>query len=242
MPVFWRITRAHNAGSYDYGVPGNSLNLEYLLESWLLELRAQHRSRHNIRGYRAGVRAFLRFCADNQQPDQLTKANVVAFLAARTGEASSTRLLLTQLKLFSRWLGSLDEIAFDADPILVIRLPKADQPVVPVLSDDDVRRMMKAADGRALRDKRDRALIALFTETGLRSSEMLALQMSDVDVQRDAETHQRRARPRLGFHRPGDLAARSGRGAGGLARGARGASRRRAGQRGRRGLGRQLVR
>jgi integrase/recombinase XerD len=66
--------------------------------------------------------------------------------------------------------------------VLSVRPPKPDQRAVPDLSENEVARLVKVCDGAALRDKRDKALLVLFTETGLRAAEMLALDIGDVDL------------------------------------------------------------
>lgn len=135
-----------------------------------------------MEGYSVAVRAFLRWCEAEDIPQELTKEKVVAFMAARTGQASTARLQLTVLKLFAKWLAGEYPEKFDATPVLLIKHPKTDERVVPDLSEDEVQRMIRACSGSALRDKRDRALLALFAETGLRAAEMLSLDVGDIDV------------------------------------------------------------
>src|SRR5262249_39048287 len=60
-------------------------------------------------------------------------------------------------------------------------------------------RMVKACDGAKLRDKRDRAMLLLLTDTGLRAAELLALDITDVDTD---------ARRLLVRHGKGDKARR----------------------------------
>jgi site-specific recombinase XerD len=90
------------------------------------------------------------------------------------------RLRLVALKLFARWLAT--EEGFDADPVLALRAPKLDQRAVPDLSENEVRRMVKACDGGAMRDKRDKAMLVLLAETGLRSAELLGVDVTDIDL------------------------------------------------------------
>ncbi|MBS1693185.1 MAG: tyrosine-type recombinase/integrase [Actinobacteria bacterium] len=158
-----------------------SLDLAELLPSWLTALRGQRKSPSTLKVYRSGVVSFLEFCAAQGISPELTKANVVAWMAdLADAEPATARLRLTAVKLFARWLA--DEENFDADPILTVRSPKLDQRVVPHLSDQAVQAMIRVCDGAELRDKRDKALVVLFTETGLRASEMLALDVSDVSI------------------------------------------------------------
>lgn len=165
---------------YNYAVAEDLPDLERLLASWLRELRGQRKSPHTIGSYGAGMRSFLKFCDTEGVPRQLTKANVSAFMASRDGESSTARLQLTVIKLFARWLAV--EEGFDADPITAVRAPRLDQRAVPDLSENELRRMVKACDGRELHDKRDKALLLMFAETGLRAAEMVALDVDVVDV------------------------------------------------------------
>ena len=157
------------------------LDLGELLNSWQVVLRAQRKSPQTLRSYRLSVDTFLEFCTEQGLPQKLTKPNVIAWLASLAdSEAATVRLRLTSLKLFSRWLA--DEEGFNADPILAVKAPKLDQRTVSDLSDAEVRRLIKACSGSALRDRRDKAILTLLAETGLRAAELLALDVRDVDV------------------------------------------------------------
>jgi len=176
------ITQAHTAQVYGYSVADDLLDLDELLASWQVVLRAQRKSKETLRVYHAGVTAFLTFCTEQGLPRRLTKASVTSWLASvADSEAATVRLRLTALKLFAKWLA--DEEGFDADPILAVKPPKLDQRSVPDLSENDVRRMLKACDGAELRDKRDKAMLVMLAETGLRAAELLALDVTDVDAE-----------------------------------------------------------
>jgi hypothetical protein len=68
-----------------------------------------------------------------------------------------------------------DEEGFDPDPILAVKAPRLDQRSVPDLSENEVRRLLKACDGPELRDKRDKAMLTMLAETGVRAAELLSL-------------------------------------------------------------------
>jgi site-specific recombinase XerD len=158
------------------------LNLPELLTSWQVALRAEGKSPQTLRSYRLSVDAYLDFCTQQGIPKELTKPNVTAWLASLAdSEAATVRLRLTSLKLFARWLAV--EEGFDADPILAVKAPRLDQHSVPDLSEDEVRRLLKACDGPELRDKRDKAMLTMLAETGVRAAELLSLDVLDVDVQ-----------------------------------------------------------
>jgi integrase/recombinase XerD len=157
-----------------------AIDLEDLLQSWLVQLKGQRKSPNTMRNYTKAVRQYLKFCDDNELPRELNKSTLVAFMAAWPGEASTAVLTLRELKIFARWLA--DEEGLDPSGVLSVKPPKADQPVVADMPSDEIQRMLKACDGTSLRDRRDKALLALFSDTGMRAAEMVALEVSDVDV------------------------------------------------------------
>ena len=156
-------------------------DLPDLLESWMLHLRAIRRSVETQRAYQRSIEGFLTYCADAGRPAELTKANVTSWLAGQQGSSSATvRLRLAAIKQFAAWLAA--EEGFDADPIAAVKAPQLVQDSVPDLSDAEIGRLLKACDGPGLRDKRDRAMVALLAETGLRAAELLALDVTDLDL------------------------------------------------------------
>ena len=169
--------RSGQRSEYDNGVK-ESLPLEVLLESWLLALRSERKSPRTQTAYRVAVRAYLDWCGPEPE---LTKASVREWMASMESAAAATvTLRLAAVKGFARWLAA--EEGFDADPILTLRAPKLDQRAVPNLSEDEIARLLKACDGSTLQDRRNKAMLMLFGETGLRAAELLNLDTSDVDL------------------------------------------------------------
>ncbi|HEY6686370.1 MAG TPA: site-specific integrase [Propionibacteriaceae bacterium] len=53
---------------------------------------------------------------------------------------------------------------------------------MPVLTDDQLARLLAACKGAAFENIRDQAVIRLFTDTGIRASELVGLTLEDVDL------------------------------------------------------------
>jgi integrase len=60
--------------------------------------------------------------------------------------------------------------------------------VVHALTDDELKRLIRACQGKSLVDRRDEAIVRLMLEAGLRAGEVVVLQVSDVDVSRGLVT------------------------------------------------------
>lgn len=161
-------------------MPDTLLDLADLRDSWMRQLRGQRKSIHTTRGYQGALDSFLAYCDEAELPRELTKANVLGWLGVQTTATSTVRLRLTAIKLFAKWLA--EEEAFNPDSIITVKPPKKSEAVVSDLSEDEVMRLVKVCDGTRMPHKRDKAMLMLFAETGLRANELLALDITDVDL------------------------------------------------------------
>lgn len=169
--------------------PPEPLNLELLLRSWLLSLRADKKSPQTIKSYGDGVRFYLAYCAEHDL-DPLARHSLRAWvvdLLDGGAQASTARSRQLAVRRFTSWLAEEGEIP--ADPMLGMKAPQLDSKVIEPLSDDELRAMLKACavpkgatSGEALRHRRDEALIRLMAETGARAGEAAALALEDVDL------------------------------------------------------------
>ena len=156
-----------------------------MLDSWQLALRAERKSEHTVRSYTTGVRRFLAWCETTGTPAVLDKTTVQTFIASllQSGaEAASARSRQLALRRFAVWLVAEGEI--DTNPLIGLKPPQLDTKVVEPLSDEQLKRLVKACAGRSLRDRRDDAIVRLMVETGMRAGEVVALQTSDIDLPR----------------------------------------------------------
>jgi site-specific recombinase XerC len=90
------------------------------------------------------------------------------------------------LRRFSAWLTEEGEQA--ADPLLGLRSPELDKPVVEPLTDDQLRAMVRACRGPDLRDKRDEAILRLMFTSGARADEVVAMEVTDLNLRTDPPT------------------------------------------------------
>ena len=173
-------------------MPPTLPDLVELLPSWQLALRAERKAAGTIKTYSDGITAFLRWCEAAGTPAELTKTTVQAFIAdllANGAEAATARARQLALKRFVAWL--VDEGELDADPLLGMKQPQLDRKVVEALTDDELRGLIKACQGKSLKDRRDEALVRLMAETGMRAGEVIGMQTTDVDLQRGLVTVRR---------------------------------------------------
>lgn len=161
------------------------MDLLALLPSWTTALRAERKSVQTVESYGLGVTLFARWCAEQGHVAALDRSLVRAWVThlLDSGAAPATaRTRQMALKRFSAWL--VEEELADSDPLLGLKPPALDMSVVPSLTDDELKRLLVACEGKSFIDRRDEALVRLMAETGMRVGEALALTLDDVDTVR----------------------------------------------------------
>lgn len=158
-------------------------DLRSLLDSWELHLRAERKSPQTVSSYLTGVRLFLAWCDAQRVPAVLNRATVNGFVSQLLdggAEASTARSRQLAVRRFSAWLVEEGECGTDA--LLGLKPPKLDVKVTPVLTDEQLRALIKACAGREFRDRRDEAIVRLMVETGLRAGEVIGIETADLDL------------------------------------------------------------
>jgi integrase/recombinase XerD len=122
------------------------------------------------------------------KPYQLEITNVDAqcinrYLMWRTLQGfkkSSSARSVSSLKRFYRYL--VIESIVDLNPCINISPPKKDQNIKPVLSVLQVQRILDAPNVSGVLGVRDKAMLELLYATGLKISELLAIEVHDLDL------------------------------------------------------------
>jgi len=179
MPTTAPARRRSRAAVVTLALP----DLALLLPSWELHLRAERKSPQTVKSYGDGVRAYLTWVTATDRVPQMDRHQVREFVdALLTAGARPSTAVSRQLAVrrYSAWL--TEEGEQGADPLLGLKAPRLDKPVVEPLSDDDLRSLLKACKGPDLRDKRDEAIVRLMYTTGARAGEVANLETGDLNL------------------------------------------------------------
>jgi integrase/recombinase XerC len=99
----------------------------------------------------------------------------------RQGHArTSVARKVSALRTFTRYLRR--EGFIDADPAVLAVAPKREQKVPAHLSVDEMSQLLETPDVSTPLGRRDRAILELFYASGIRLSELVALDLEDVDL------------------------------------------------------------
>lgn len=105
----------------------------------------------------------------------------VAWLFQRGYSDSYVNNQYRALQQFFRWYAEAEEVA---NPTLGMKPPKIRPKMVPILTDEDLDKLLKACRGKGFQPRRDTAVISLFRDTGVRLAELAGLALDDVDLKR----------------------------------------------------------
>lgn len=150
-----------------------------LVDFWIIHLKAQGVSDRTLTLYLGCLRTILA----GLDPVTVRTRHlevVLADLRARGAAPSYVQQHYRVAKTFFRWLVAEDEI--DRSPVDRLAAPIVPPKMTPVLTEDDLRKMLDQCKGRDPLSRRDNALIRFLADTGCRREEVAALQRKDVDL------------------------------------------------------------
>ncbi len=140
-------------------------------------------SKNTLSAYRADLKKFTRWSALNNTPlTGVERQHVLDFMSAMLEQGATPRTsarMLSTLRRFYRYL--LREEIIVNDPTALIDSPKLGRPLPLSLSERDVEKLLAApATGTAL-GLRDRAMLETLYACGLRVSELVNLELSQLN-------------------------------------------------------------
>jgi site-specific recombinase XerD len=155
------------------------------LDSFLLSLEAENLAPKTRRVYGEAAELLGRFLAARGMPTEppaIRREHVEAFIADQVARwrPNTARNRYLALKRFFDWLAL--EGLIEASPMARMRPPRVPEEPVPILTDEAVRALLRACEGKTFADRRDSALVRLLLDSGARRSEIAGLTVDAVDL------------------------------------------------------------
>jgi site-specific recombinase XerD len=163
-------------------------DLATLLPSFERSLRAQSKSPKTIETYGEGARQLIAFLAERGMPTEASsvrREHIEAFIEHllerwKPATANNRYRAIAQLFKYLEEEGEVPE-----SPMARMKPPRVAEELVPVVSEDDIKALLKACEGKEFDDRRDTAIIRLFIDTGMRLGELAGLRVEDLDLDQD---------------------------------------------------------
>ncbi|MEE9490875.1 MAG: site-specific integrase, partial [Dehalococcoidia bacterium] len=160
--------------------------MEELLRRYVKHLELERSiSPLTVRNYTGDIQGFLDFLGNNGV-DSLDKVNrstmrlYLGWLHEKGIARASISRKLSALRSFYRYLAR--ENLVDAEPLLTLSSPKLEKRLPTFLTHEEVARLIEAPDASTPQGLRDRAILELLYAAGLRVSEIVALDLKDIDL------------------------------------------------------------
>jgi integrase/recombinase XerC len=140
-------------------------------------------SLHTERNYHSDLIQFADFL-ENTDPASITHQDIRQFLGHLIGlkmRKSSLARKLSAIRAFFKYLHR--EGLVPGNPARLVATPKQDKRLPAVLTVDDALRLMNAPAAADSAELRDRAVLETLYSTGIRASELVGIDSSDIDRQ-----------------------------------------------------------
>ena len=181
-----------NAGAERVGNRPTDTVVQRAIDDFIAHCRAERGlSSNTVDAYRRDLASWIRFCA-GRGVDALAPGtdDLTAYLASLRTEgrgagrrpyaAATVARKLVAVRALLRFL--LREGSLSSDPTVAVGTPKRPRSLPKALSVDDVETLLEAP-GRDLLGRRDRAILEVLYAAGIRISELVGLDVDDLDLE-----------------------------------------------------------
>ncbi len=162
--------------------------MEQQLANYMNHLSAvKNASPYTLRNYRREIGEFIDFLKNKQittwdKVDKEVVRDYLAWLNSEDYAKASIARRLSELRSFCRYL--IRERVLTANPFDVVSAPKLPKRLPRFLSTEEVKVLLSAPDSSDPQGMRDRAIIELLYAAGMRVSELVSLNLADIDSAR----------------------------------------------------------
>lgn len=142
------------------------------------------KSRNTLEAYKRDIAGFFAFLKkrDIDEPDNVTNTEIVAFLMELKNEGRAPATVnrkMASVRAYYNYL--VEKQIISQNPTRNIKTPKVEKKGLEYLSIEEVDKLLAMPDD-SIRGKRDRAILELLYATGIRVNEVIAANVSDVNL------------------------------------------------------------
>ncbi len=161
------------------------LTAEQVRDEWLAQLDEEGKRERTLIGYRDDLKFWFRWCdAAGVDPLAVDRTHARAYGADMKREGKSRQTLQRRLGTMRRWYAWMaDEELTDRNLLQGFKIPKGGHRKLPrVMTREQVQKVIASQPETSPLRIRDKAIMATLYGSGLRVSELIALDVQDVDL------------------------------------------------------------
>ncbi len=160
---------------------------ERIMDDYLEYIKNEKKLRYNtLEAYIRDVLQFKEYLLENDIIDykETNKTLIITYLMnlQKKGKATSTiSRNLASIRCFFQYL--LNNKLINEDPTLNLKSPKSEKKIPAVLTIEEVNLLLSQPKSNCFKGSRDKAMLELLYATGIRVSEIIALNIWDMDLE-----------------------------------------------------------
>ncbi len=159
--------------------------MDEVIRSFVEELKSEKKlSKNTLESYARDIKQFLVFLHDNNIDfKNVKKANVISYVIylQKEGKAvASISRSLASIRAFYHILVKNRIVLFD--PTLDLESPRIEKKVPQILSIEEVEKLLSLPNSSDTKGARDKAMLEILYATGIRVSELISLNVEDVNT------------------------------------------------------------
>lgn len=155
-----------------------TISLSDAQDIYNLDCRARALSANTLTLYDGAIRRFIETVGDKPL-QSVTASDVRQFMAAQVEAGAAVSYARVQLSVIKVWFNFLvAEGLIDASPADRVKYPRLPRKTLPPFTADELRAILAYPTSQ-----RDRVLVHVLADTGIRAAELLALNIEDVNLQ-----------------------------------------------------------
>lgn len=159
------------------------MNVLSAYNEFMQEQKFRGNSNYTLDYYKRSLKMFLNFCGNDMDIEDI---DVVLFKSYQLYISEnlninrvSVRTYARAVKVFLRWLYFEEYIDIDVNKLLLM---KANKDIIVPLSDDEIKYLLNIYDNSSFLKCRNRCIIMLMLDCGLRLGEVVNLKITDIDL------------------------------------------------------------
>lgn len=161
--------------------------MEVEIKSFIEYLRDVKKTSKNTEvSYQRDLMQMASYLADKgiTEPGKVTRTSLNSYVLFLEKEGKATTTIsrtLASMKAFFHYEYKEDKIR--RDPAELLKAPKIEKKAPTILTEEEVSSLLRQPDGGTPKEMRDKAMMELLYATGIRVTELISLQVQDVNLQ-----------------------------------------------------------
>jgi site-specific recombinase XerD len=160
-------------------------SIETAISAFMLHQRASSHSEHTVKHYRTTLNHFRAFLAESgtsnlQNVDATQLRQFIAHLQTRF-RPKTVHGVVTDIKAFLNFLA--EEGLITVNPFRRVAMPKLPKTILPAFENEDIKNLLAATVGKDQLSIRNRAMILVLLDSGVRLSELASIRVGDINAE-----------------------------------------------------------